>query len=312
MVTNRPQSEGPSLEDLSEETHVPIEELTDLLDILEEKQQVIFEGPPGSGKTYIAEKLARYVSENQLSGEHDSRFNIVQFHQSYGYEDFVQGIRPITGSDGNLSYELRDGIFKRFCDTAADDPDGKHVIVIDEINRGDVSRILGELLLLFEYRDKSIDLAYSGPNDLRFSIPPNVYILGTMNTADRSLTQIDYALRRRFYFYRLIPVVNGEAAVLARWLDSELFDAEAKGQILDLFIKLNQRIDELLGENYQIGHSFFMVKGIDQFAVQERVFQRAILPLLEEYFHNHRNRREVVSGFQRQELLSSGTTSDDE
>ena len=146
----------------------------------------------------------------------------MQFHQSYGYEDFVQGIRPVTDEHGQLQYHVLPGIFMRMCDLAARNPDQRFVLIIDEINRGNLSRIFGELLLLLEYRDKRVRLPYGavdGKDDQAYlSIPRNLYLIGTMNSTDRSLALIDYALRRRFYFYRLLPVVDGHAPVLDRWL----------------------------------------------------------------------------------------------
>jgi len=289
-------------DDLAAQIHLPVEELEDLLEIIDERQQVIFEGPPGGGKTFIADKVGRYLTQNELEGSPDHRFVTIQFHQSYGYEDFIQGIRPRTDENGQLVYEVRDGVFKTLCDTAALEPNRKFVILVDEINRGDISRIFGELLLLLEYRDSEVGLAYAEPGSDRFRIPPNVYLLGTMNTADRSLTQIDYALRRRFYFYRLIPVVAGAAPIFASWLNKSGNGTDAQEDLLGLFVRLNEKITAELGEHFQIGHSYFMRDGIADENVLQRVFNRAIIPLLEEYFFNHRDRGEILDGF-RPEVL---------
>jgi len=191
-------AEKNSLGELAKLTNFTRLELEEIESLLWDKKQIIFEGPPGAGKTYVAELFARYFTGNPLKGPHDDRLKIVQFHQSYGYEDFVQGIRPETNEKRQLEYHVRDGIFKRLCDLAERNRDENFVIIVDEINRGNISRILGELLFLLEYRDKQVALPYSRPEDPEFSIPTNVYLLGTMNATDRSLAQIDYALRRRF------------------------------------------------------------------------------------------------------------------
>src|SRR5262249_16139149 len=148
-----------------------------------------------------------------------------------GYEDFVQGIRPETNPQGQLEYRVRDGIFKSLCARARQDP-RPHVLVIDEINRGNISRVFGELLYLIEYRERFIALPYGERDASGISIPPNVYLIGPMNTTDRSLAQIDYALRRRFYFYRLLPVVDGRAPILDRWLAAQRVADEVQSRLL--------------------------------------------------------------------------------
>jgi len=303
-------AERSSLGELAELTNLTQPELEEIEYLLEDKKHVIFEGPPGAGKTYVTELFARYFTGNPLEGSHDERLEIVQFHQSYGYEDFVQGIRPETNKKGQIEYHVRDGIFKRLCGVAERirDKSGREknvVIIIDEINRGNISRILGELLFLLEYRDKQIALPYSRPEeDPEFSIPTNVYLLGTMNTTDRSLAQIDYALRRRFYFYRMLPVVDSTAPVLERWLEQQDLPQDSRKLILQLFVNLNRRIQLHLGEHFQVGHSYFMVPDIASDAGRRRVWSRAVMPLLEEYFYNWRDRSKVLSQFQVENLLS--------
>jgi len=293
-----------SLGELAELTNLTQPELKEIESLLRDKRQIIFEGPPGAGKTYVAELFARYFTGNPLKGPHDERLKIVQFHQSYGYEDFVQGIRPETNEKGQLEYHVRDGIFKRLCDLAERNRAENFVIIVDEINRGNISRILGELLFLLEYREKQVALPYSLPNDPEFSIPTNVYLLGTMNTTDRSLAQIDYALRRRFYFYRMTPVVDGTAPVLERWLQKQDLLEENRERILRLFVNLNKRVQLHLGEHFQVGHSYFMDLDIANDAGQRRVWTRAVMPLLEEYFYNWRDSSKVLSEFQVEKLLS--------
>lgn len=297
-----PAKQG-GLEELVKHTNLTRSQLEEIESLLREKKQIIFEGPPGAGKTYIAELFARYFTRNPLKGSHDERLAIVQFHQSYGYEDFVQGIRPQTNAKGQLEYRVQDGIFKYLCDVARRNPDEDFVILIDEINRGNISRIFGELLFLLEYRDEEVSLPYSRPGDPMFSIPERVYLLGTMNTTDRSLAQIDYALRRRFYFYRMLPVVDGEAPVLKRWLEKQDLSQENRDQILRLFINLNNRIQSHLGEHFQVGHSYFMTQDIGTDDGRRRVWAHAIEPLVEEYFYSWRD-KEVLSEFELERLLS--------
>jgi hypothetical protein len=295
-----------SLDELAAITHMENSDLQDIETLLIEKQHIVFEGPPGSGKTYLASKFARYFTRNPLVGPTDEAVEIIQFHQSYGYEDFVQGIRPSTRPDGSLQYQVKPGIFMRFCAKAAKAPAKRYVLIIDEINRGNISRIFGELLFLLEYRDEKVRLPYGdGAEDVEaalFSIPPNVFIIGTMNSTDRSLALIDYALRRRFYFYRVLPVVSGAAPVLAHWLASQDIAESDRLRILNLFLKLNARLAEYLPEDFQIGHSYFMSKGIDSDEKLKRIWRHAVTPLLAEYFHNSRDSEEILSAFTIPEL----------
>lgn len=305
VITKRPPPPpgmGDRRAEFLKRTNLDGVDLDELVLLLQTKQQIILEGPPGSGKTYIAELLARYLSGNPLTGTYSETFEIVQFHQSYGYEDFVQGIRPLTRDDGSLEYRVVDGIFRRFAETAAKNPDKTFVMLIDEINRGNVSRVFGELLLLLEYRDKQVALPYALPADPPFSIPKNLLLIGTMNTADRSLAQIDYALRRRFYFYRLTPVVNGKAPILERWLGKEVSSAESQA-VLRLFVRLNEKLEGLLGQHFQVGHSYFMDPEIGHPARQRLVWRHAIEPLLEEYFYSRRDLQTVLTEFDLDQLL---------
>jgi 5-methylcytosine-specific restriction protein B len=227
------------------------------------KKQAIFYGSPGTGKTFIAEKLAKH-----LISEGDGFYELVQFHPAYTYEDFIQGIRP-QSEDGELTYPLVPGIFLQFCQKA-EALQNICVLIIDEINRANLPQVFGELMYLLEYRDQEISLA--GGN--RFGIPKNVCIIGTMNTADRSITQIDHALRRRFAFIELHPNYD---VILKYHKNSDL----AKNLIYVLK-GLNKTIDD---KNYEIGISFFLDKKLQENI--EDIWKIEIEPYLEEYFFNN-------------------------
>ena len=251
------------------------EERYDVLEaLLRNKMNVIIQGAPGVGKTFTAKKLA-YAMMGEVD---ESRIEMVQFHQNYSYEDFIMGYRP-DGAD----FKLTDGIFYRFCQTAANHPDKEYFFIIDEINRGNMSKIFGELLMLIEkdYRGTKATLAYSG---MPFSVPENLYIIGMMNTADRSLAMIDYALRRRFSFFEMEPGFNSEGFVnYQKTFANETFDA-----LIDQIKQLNKEIteDKSLGRGFQIGHSYFCgretVGCTDEW--MRSVVEFDILPMLSEYW----------------------------
>jgi 5-methylcytosine-specific restriction protein B len=230
---------------------------------IQRKKQAIIYGSPGTGKTFIAEKLAKH-----LIGGGNGFCELVQFHPAYSYEDFIQGIRPQT-QDGQLTYKLVPGRFLQFC-TEAENRQGTCVLIIDEINRANLSQVFGELMYLLEYRDKEIPLA--GGN--RFHIPANVRIIATMNTADRSIALVDYALRRRFAFIELRPNYN----ILERYHQKTGFPAKSLRNILE---ELNKVIND---KNYEIGISFFLTHNLEKDI--EDIWRMEIEPYLEEYFFN--------------------------
>lgn len=268
------------------------DELDEILDRLQSKKTMIFQGSPGVGKTFIARKIAYALMEEKAP----ERLEMVQFHQSYSYDDFVRGYRPDSGKPG--TFVLQDGIFYDFCKKAEEDPDRKYVFVIDEINRGNLSLIFGELLMLIEADKRgaefSVPLVYRHPGEPRFFIPPNVYLIGLMNVADRSLAMVDYALRRRFAFVDLRPQYDGD--LFRNWLLNRSMPKALVDLIIERMSVLNQiiRQDSFLGENYQVGHSYFCPKGDDFSQLTESWYQgiirTEIAPLLKEYWFDNLSR----------------------
>ena len=248
----------------------PANFLREIEALLEDKYQVIFQGPPGTGKTYVAQALTKH-----LAGSKD-RVTLVQFHPSYAYEDFVQGFRPKLSSDGQAGFELRDGPLRRAAKRAKADPDRKHFLIIDEINRGSIAKVFGELYFLLEYRDEEITLQYQGDEGEKFSLPKNLYIIGTMNTADRSIALIDLALRRRFYFVEFHPDVEPVKGVLRRWMKGKHPDMEWVADVVEEANKLLRN-----DRHAAIGPSYFMKDNLDDDVV-ERVWKHSVLPYVEE------------------------------
>ena len=271
---------------------------------LERKGQLILYGPPGTGKTYQARRFAVWWLLRQIGRKgadavlgdsdrlHEAERDLshadsattasvgpltrVTFHPSYTYEDFIEGFRPDAGGTGGLSLALEDGVFKRVCRAAQANPGRPYLLLIDEINRGNVAKIMGELLTLLERDKRGLTLTLPQSKET-FSVPHNVFLLGTMNTADRSIKLLDAALRRRFAFLECMP-------------DSELLHGAAVGELaLDDFLDgLNQRIARFEGREKQVGHSYLLVDGqpvdeVEEFAAR---FREEILPLLQEYCYD--------------------------
>ena len=271
--------------------------LVQLGERLEERKQIILYGPPGTGKTFTARRFllhwllsaeGKQAPEILADGARSSaewrrlttaasdgvaQVTLVTFHPSYGYEDFVEGFRPVESKDAGLRLALVDGIFKRVCDSAAKKPDTAFVVFIDEINRGNLPRIFGELVTVLEAdkRDTAVVLAQSRKS---FVVPTNVYIVGTMNTADRSIKVLDAAIRRRFAFHELMP-------------DSSLLGGQRFGDLAldDLLDHLNGLIAKNVGREKQVGHSFFLVDDEPVTDVEEfaKRFRYEVIPLLQEY-----------------------------
>ena len=249
--------------------HLPASWLGGLLDMLEEKKQVILYGPPGTGKTFIAQHLGRHIAS------HGGGYRLVQFHPSYTYEDFFEGYRPKLQADGILSFELVPGALREIAAEAAANPSTPYLLIIDEINRGNIAKIFGELYFLLEYRNEGIRLQYSRGE--LFSLPENLFLLGTMNTADRSIALIDSALRRRFLFRELSPSKPPVDAVLEQWLAAHDHDPDAAV----LLRELNAAIDD---EDFSIGPSYFITRdgGLPNL---EQIWASAIMPLLRERYY---------------------------
>lgn len=267
-----------SREDFLDEVYMSKDDLTDLENLLKNKKNIILQGAPGVGKTFCARRLAF-----EIMGEKDeSRVSMVQFHQNYSYEDFILGYKP-SGSD----FELQRGIFYKFCISAANNPDKPYFFIIDEINRGNLSKIFGELLMLIEkdYRGEKLTLAYKDEN---FFVPKNIYIIGMMNTADRSLAMIDYALRRRFSFFNMRPGFQSDGFTKYQAaLANPRFD-----RLIEKVEELNRAIakDESLGTGFELGHSYFCCRknGVND-AWLHQVINYDIIPMLHEYWFDNRS-----------------------
>lgn len=265
--------------DFLSEVFISPEKYETIVGLLERKKNIILQGAPGVGKSFAAKRLAYSILEEKNTNQ----VKVIQFHQSYSYEDFIVGFRP--SEEEGKQFEKRYGVFYDFCKKAANDSDNKYFFIIDEINRGNLSKIFGELLLLIENdkrgKEYKIQLLYSKED---FYIPENVYIIGMMNTADRSLAMIDYALRRRFSFVEFEPAFETEGF---KQNQGEISN-EKYNRLIEKIIELNKEIaeDVSLGKGFRIGHSYFIPKNpgdVDDHWLSD-VVNYEIVPLLEEYW----------------------------
>ncbi|MFC8369906.1 DUF4357 domain-containing protein [Streptomyces sp. NPDC057239] len=246
--------------------------LREVRDLLWDERQLVLYGPPGTGKTYLALKLAEFL------GGGPEQVKLVQFHPSYSYEDFFEGFRPQEDPETReVAFRLTAGPLRELADLASREGNRHipHFLIIDEINRANLAKVFGELYFLLEYRNKSVRLTYSGDD---FALPPNLFVIGTMNTADRSIALVDAAMRRRFAFVELSPRTEPTSGLLRRWLEREGRGTEPA----DLLGALNSRIDD---PDFRIGPSYLMKKGVYREGGLERTWRTKILPLLEEHHY---------------------------
>ncbi|MFD7276018.1 McrB family protein [Streptomyces sp. NPDC059862] len=262
-------------EGLAQELLVPRTWLDEVHELLTDRKQLIFYGPPGTGKTHLALHIAEYLAGDRRA------VKLVQFHPSYAYEDFIQGYRPVQRStdestQGALGFELRNGPFLNLVESAKTNPGTPHFLIIDEINRANLAKVFGELYFVLEYRKRPVDLQYSG----EFTMPSNVFVLGTMNTADRSIALVDAAMRRRFAFLPLHPDDPPTDGLLAGWIARHHPDFPE--DVAALHHALNARIED---KDFKIGPSYLMRDSVYRDGGLDRAWRTAILPLLEEHHY---------------------------
>lgn len=265
--------------------HMNRADLQEMVDLLQQRQQIVLYGPPGTGKTYVAKELAKH-----LVGD-PSRVRLVQFHPSYSYEDFFEGYRPVL-QDGQPTFALKDGPLRLLAAEAKnpENRDNAYILIIDEMNRANLAKVFGELYFLLEYRKETVRLQYRP--DEAFFLPPNLFIIGTMNTSDRSIALVDAAIRRRFPFYEMHPSEEPVKSVLERYLvANHITDDRAA-----LLAELNRRMGEG-GRDLQIGPSYLMRQEISTTVHIDRVWRYDILPLLEEHYYGHLDRHAIRERF---------------
>ncbi|RAS71019.1 5-methylcytosine-specific restriction protein B [Lentzea atacamensis] len=268
--------------------HFDQDEVEEIVTLLRHRKQIIFYGPPGTGKTYLARAIAHHIAGRTAT-------RLVQFHPSYSYEDFFEGFRP-HGEGDHATFSLRRGPLRKLAAEASQNPERPYVLIIDEINRANLSKVFGELYFLLEYRDELVDLQYS---DVQFRLPDNVFIIGTMNTADRSIALVDAAMRRRFAFVELHPAAPPASRVLERWLAA----TGRTDERAELLARLNERIGAS-DRDFQIGPSYLMKPDADHNL--DLVWKHSILPLLEEHYYGRMERQEVHNRFGLDTIRNAG------
>lgn len=273
---------------LADTLHVEQQDLRDVIRLLQTRQQIVFYGPPGTGKTFLAGKIARFLAGE----EHGDHVRTVQFHPSYAYEDFFEGYRPAKTHGDNVGFSLEPGPLRRIAAEASLDGnrDKPYFLIIDEMNRGNLAKIFGELYFLLEYRDQGINLQYNP--EQTFVLPPNLFIIGTMNTSDRSIAMVDAAIRRRFAFVELHPQDGMISGLLERFLK-----ANGKPKLrADLLNALNREIEET-NRDLMIGPSYFMKPHAETDEGLEEIWKYELLPLLEEQYFGRLKRDQVREKF---------------
>ena len=287
---------------LAEQLYLPGDFLSEIYTLLEEKNQVIFQGPPGTGKTFVAQELAKHIAGSEGS------VTLVQFHPSYAYEDFVQGYRP-TLENGNAGYRLADGPLLRVAKRAELRLDAKHFLIIDEINRAALSKVFGELYFLLEYRGEKIPLQYHNyhnEDDEPFALPENLYIIGTMNTADRSIALVDLALRRRFYFVEFHPDEHPVRGLLYRYLAK---NAPDMGWVAKAVDDANQLLSDY--REAAVGPSHFMKPKLND-GWAKRIWDHAVRPYINEISFGQSSSRFKDFKFERPAEIPPPNTTGDE
>jgi hypothetical protein len=271
---------------LVQELHIPRVALQEIIDLLASRQQIVLYGPPGTGKTFIAKAIARHI----IGADDRSRMQLVQFHPSYAYEDFFEGYRPDLTPGGEATFLLQEGPLARIAREARKNPDSPYALVIDEMNRANLAKVFGELYFLLEYRNESINLQYRP--GVSFGLPRNLFIIGTMNTADRSIALLDAAMRRRFSFVELHPDEPPVNAVLDAWLKEGKHSRE-RARLLEALNSLIEDHDRDL----RIGPSYLMRDEAETEEGLARIWKYDIMPLLEEHYYGRLSRKDIHKRF---------------